>query len=149
MKILTFKVVSSWPYSNKFSLRAAEKGSNSNPCTNWPLICPSCAYDSKTKHFPAIWKHNFSEHLAKQHDSYALNDSQLPPNFHCTIQVSEEQLGLKFPRTLLFLYRKLMNQLHLVATGMLLPNKSEDTWHSWLRLVTNEVKNNHSNILTI
>jgi hypothetical protein len=37
--------------------------------------------------------------LAKQHASYTLNDSQLPPDFRCTIQVlEEEQLGLKIPK---------------------------------------------------
>ena len=53
-----------------------------------------------------------------------------------------DSLVWKFPRTLSILCRKLMNWLHIVVTGALLPNRSEDTWHSWLRPVTNEVKNN-------
>ena len=74
-------------------------------------------------------------------------DSRLPPDFHCTIQVSEEeQLGLKIPKDTVISVQEIDKLTPSSGDRMLLPNEVRV---SRLGLVTNEVKNNHLNILII
>jgi len=73
--------------------------------------------------------------LTKQHASYTLNDSQLPSDFHYTIQVSKEQLGLKILKDTIISVHKIDKLTPYNGDRMLLPNESEDTQHSQLTTV--------------
>ncbi|KAF7970305.1 hypothetical protein HWV62_24442 [Athelia sp. TMB] len=86
-------------------MRLPELAGNSTkrtPCTNRPLQCALCVYDSRGKHYPAVWSYNIEAHFAGQHQSYTLQARRLPDKFRKSLEISHlEQRELRIPDSLL------------------------------------------------
>jgi hypothetical protein len=65
----------------------ASKFNTTSPCTNHPIACSLSPIDTNTKEHPALWKYNFSEHLATHHSGILI-----PADLQMKILISEAEL---------------------------------------------------------
>ncbi|KAG9309942.1 hypothetical protein JVU11DRAFT_9974 [Chiua virens] len=66
------EVITNCPHKVPFKYGFAEKGSESRPCRNVPVVCGLCPHrERKTDAKPAIWRYNMEEHLSLSHPEYA------------------------------------------------------------------------------
>ena len=66
------EVITDCPHKVPFKYGFAEKGSESRPCRNVPVICMLCPHREKdTDAKPAVWRYNMEQHLDLSHPEYA------------------------------------------------------------------------------
>ncbi|KAG9309781.1 hypothetical protein JVU11DRAFT_10155 [Chiua virens] len=66
------EVITNCPHKVPFKYGFTEKGSESRPCRNVPVVCGLCPHrERKTDAKPAIWRYNMEEHLSLSHPEYA------------------------------------------------------------------------------
>lgn len=60
------------PHQVSFRFGFADKGSESRPCRNVPVVCTLCVHHGRGTDFkPAIWRYNMEQHLNFVHSNYA------------------------------------------------------------------------------
>jgi hypothetical protein len=66
------EVFTDCPHKVPYKYGFAEKGSESRPCRNVPVICTLCPHREKdTDAKPAVWRYNMEQHLNLSHPEYA------------------------------------------------------------------------------
>ncbi|KAJ7431082.1 hypothetical protein FB451DRAFT_1011648, partial [Mycena latifolia] len=70
-------VESNCPHAYNFRYVFAERGSDSTPCRNVPVVYSLCKNPDLPRYSaePAIWRYNMPEHLEKRHPEYASPNS--------------------------------------------------------------------------
>lgn len=76
------------PYAN-FSIGAASKCTKTSPCTNRPIICPTCPKPKKGRAATFIWSYGASYHFQVVHPSV-----EMPRSFAKAVAVSEKEIEL-------------------------------------------------------
>ncbi|KAG6380411.1 hypothetical protein JVT61DRAFT_8534 [Boletus reticuloceps] len=72
VKLKKTKVITSCPRKVPFKYAFAEKGSESRPCRNVPVICTLCPHHGRaTDAKVAVWRYNMEQHLNFSHSEYA------------------------------------------------------------------------------
>ncbi|KAG2131071.1 hypothetical protein DEU56DRAFT_740233 [Suillus clintonianus] len=60
------------PRKETFQYGSANKGSDSRPCHNVPVVCQICVHLGRaTDWCPAVWRYNLEAHIDLQHSEYA------------------------------------------------------------------------------
>ncbi|KAF8121563.1 hypothetical protein EV363DRAFT_1363441 [Boletus edulis] len=66
------EVITDCPHKVPFKYGFAEKGSESCPCRNVPVVCALCPHRERdTDAKPAVWRYNMEQHLTLSHPEYA------------------------------------------------------------------------------
>ncbi|KAF8434060.1 hypothetical protein L210DRAFT_3649249 [Boletus edulis BED1] len=66
------EVITDCPHKVPFKYGFAEKGSESRPCRNVPVVCALCPHRERdTDAKPAVWRYNMEQHLTLSHPEYA------------------------------------------------------------------------------
>ena len=66
------EVVTNCPHKVPFKYGFAEKGSDSRPCRNVPVVCTLCPHrERETNAKAAVWRYNMKQHLNITHPEYA------------------------------------------------------------------------------
>ncbi|KAK7461448.1 hypothetical protein VKT23_008626 [Stygiomarasmius scandens] len=97
----TVHIHSNCPCYSRIQYGSANKGSQSNPCRNVPIVCDLCAHpepDRPTGQRPAVWRYNMIQHISQNHPEYhtpGVNEASVKLPFDLakkmTIPVEEEK----------------------------------------------------------
>jgi hypothetical protein len=70
----------------KYSMAAAKKSTTAAPCTNVPMLCPTCPQPGRRRNGVVHWKLNMLAHYGRSHRSI-----EVPPSLKEQVQTSETE----------------------------------------------------------
>ena len=73
----TMNVKSTCPLAYKMCYKSSEKGSNANPCTNRPVLCPTCSISISDVPNAYVCSYHSLDHIQTSHSTQQVSVEQI------------------------------------------------------------------------